>query len=163
MSLSGEEMRELFEETEVVRRPRHGIVRGYHELPYVCLGRALDGGFETLRVKGTIKVSPRIVLRPEHLLPKYQDIFGEDNVDAELAGRMFGFVGFRHRPVECKSEDLSVENFTEPVEEMMRRELDHLERYEDITTGVIYTPNSRYYPVSVERFIATILEDEFSV
>jgi hypothetical protein len=163
MSLSAEEMRELFEETEVIRRPRYGIVRGYHELPYICFGQALDAPYETMRVKGSIQVSPRFVIRPSHLLPRYRDIFGEDNVDAELAGRMFGFVGFRDRPVECVSENLEVENFASPVQEVIQRELDHLDRYEDITTGVLYTPNSRYYPVSIERFIATILEDEFSV
>ena len=41
--------------------------------------------------------------------------------------------------------------------------LDQLERFEDIRTGVIITPSSQYYPVSIERFIASILEDEFSV
>jgi hypothetical protein len=41
--------------------------------------------------------------------------------------------------------------------------LDELQRHEDITTGVIVTPNSRYYPVSIERFIASVLEDEFSM
>ena len=32
---------------------------------------------------------------------------------------------------------------------------------EDITTGVIITPESRYYQISVERFITHILEEEF--
>ena len=48
------------------------------------------------------------------------------------------------------------------VESTLSRTLDDLERNEDITTGVILTPNSRYYPVSIERFISSILEDEFS-
>jgi hypothetical protein len=40
--------------------------------------------------------------------------------------------------------------------------LDAIERREDITTGVMVTPDARYFPVSIERLIAAVLEDEFS-
>lgn len=161
MSLSPDEMRDLYRRTTIVRRPTYGIVKGYHELPYICLGTPIEGEFGTTRVRGKIQVSPRFIIRPSHLLPNYREIFGDDNVDEELAGRMFGFMGFAGRPVECKSEYLEVEHFDTTIDEMLSRSLDELERFEDISTGVIIAPDSRYYPVSVERFIASILDDEF--
>jgi hypothetical protein len=90
-------MREVFRQTKVVRRPTYGIVSGYHELPYVCLGEACEEGYATTEVRGKVQVSPQFIIRPERYLPTYKDIFGEENVDIELSGRIFGFLGFRSR------------------------------------------------------------------
>ena len=163
MALSSDEMRRVFNGTVIVRKPRYGIISGYHELPYVCLGTSVEPSHETTQVRGTVHVSPRFVIRPSGYEPSYDQIFGEDNVDAALAGRIFGFMGFRGKPVECKSEHLEVNYLQASVDTALAETLDSLDRYEDITTGVIITPESRYYPVSVERFISSILEDEFSV
>ncbi len=162
MPLGGDEMHDIFERTVIVRRPTYGIVKGYHELPYVCLGESIGEGGRTTRVKGKINVSPRFLIRPQHLEPSYEEIFGEDNVDLELSGRMFGFLGFRGRPVECKSEDLELKHLDTSIDEALSQTMSELERMEDITTGVLITPNARYYPVSLERFISSVLDDEFS-
>ena len=90
--LSFDEMRRIFEHTEIVRKPTYGIISGYHELPYVCLGPAEEPGHQTVEVRGKVQVSPRFVLRPSHHEPSYDEIFGEDNVDQALAGRVFGFL-----------------------------------------------------------------------
>ena len=156
-------MRALFDQTVVVRRPRYGIVTGYHELPYVCLGESSESGFTTTQVKGKIQVSPRFVIRPAHYEPSYEEIFGEDNVDLALVGRIFGFMGFQGRPVQCKSEHLEIDHLNSSVDRVLGETLDNLERHEDITTGVIISPNARYYPISIERFISSVLEDEFEV
>jgi len=161
--LSGEEMRDIFRRTRIVRKPTYGIVSGYHDLPYICLGRSFEPDRETTEVRGKVHVSPRFVIRPRHLEPSYAEVFGEENVDLALAGRVFGFLGFRGRPVECSSEQLSVSHTDASLDHVLGETLDRLERHEDITTGVIITPDSRYYPVSLERFISSILEDEFSV
>ncbi len=163
MALSGEDLRDLYARTVVVRRPRYGIVRGYHELPYICLSQSWEAGSKTTSIRGTVHVSPRFVIRPEHLNPSYGDIFGDENVNVELAGRVFGFLGFRGKPVECSSEGLDVAYLDDSVDAVLAQNLDQLDRHEDITTGVIIAPDSRYYPVSIERFISSILEDEFSV
>jgi len=163
MGLSADEMRDIFQRTVIVRRPRYGIVSGYHQLPYVCLGESFEPGKETTKVSGKVHVSPRFVLRPARCEPRYEEIFGDENVDLALAGRVFGFLGFRGRPIECKSEHLEVTHLHGSVDYVLSETLDELERFEDITTGVIVTPNSRYYPVSLERFIASILDDEFSL
>lgn len=163
MALSGEEIRDLFRRTVIVRRPTYGIVRGYHELPYVCIGESAESGFTSTRVKGKVQVSPRLVIRPSHYLPSYGEIFGDGNVDEELSARVFGFLGFANRPVECKSEYLEVTHLRDSVDAVLSSSLDELDRREDITTGVIISPDTRYYPVSIERFISAIVEDEFSV
>ena len=161
MPANSDKMRDIFERTVIVRRPTYGIVSGYHELPYVCLGNSLEGGGGSTEVKGKVQVSPRFVLRPAHYSPSYGEIFGEDNVDTSISGRIFGFLGFRDRPVECTSEHIVVRHCDDTIDELLSRNLDELERREDITTGIIITPESRYFPVSLERFIATILDDEF--
>ena len=163
MGLSPGEMREIFQRTVIVRKPTYGIISGYHELPYICLGKSIESETKTTRVKGKIHVSPKFLITPEHYNPSYDDIFGEGNVDKELSGRVFGFMGFRERPVECSSEYLDLKHMESSVDRVLSESLDELERHEDITTGVIITPNSRYYPISIERFIAGVLEDEFSV
>jgi len=162
VSLSRDEIRDIFQRTVIVRRPTYGIVRGYHELPYICLGQSNQPGARTTSVRGKIRVSPQFVIKPSHYHPDYGKIFGEDNVDAALSGRMFGFLGFPDKPVECSSEYLNIEYLDASVDKVLSDSIDELERKEDITTGVIITPSSRYYPVSVERFITTILDDEFS-
>lgn len=161
MSLSADEMREIFQATVIVRKPTHGIVTGYHELPYVCLGESIESGRKTTRVNGRVHVSPRFIIRPPQYEARYEEIFGESNVDSELSGRIFGFMGFRDRPVECQSEHLEVKHIEDSIDHALQATLDELERREDITTGVIITPNARYYPVSIERFISAVLDDEF--
>lgn len=162
MSLDPEAMRRIFRGTVIVRKPTYGIVRGSHELPYVCLGPSFEAGFETATVRGRVQVSKQFLIRPSHYSPRYEDVFGSDNVDLEIAGRMFGFMGFPERPLECKSEYLEIEHGNESVDQLLSRCLDELERREDITTGVLISPDNRYFPVSVERFITSVLDDEFS-
>lgn len=163
MSLSQHEMKAMYDQTVVVRQPRFGIVTGYHELPYVCLGEAIESGFQTTRIAGKVHVSPRFVLRPAQFEPSYDEIFGEEYTDDALVGRIFGFLGFQGRPVECTSESLSVEHLDASIDRVLNETLDELERMEDITTGVIITPNPQYFPVSIERFITSVLEEEFRV
>lgn len=161
MKPSGADLKEIFAQTIIVRRPRFGIVSGYHELPYTCIGESWESGFRTTIVRGRVQVSPQFVIRPSHYNASYEDIFGEEHTDAALVGRIFGYLGFRERPVECKSEFLELRHLDASIDRMLSEELDLLERREDITTGVVITPNAQFFPVSVERFISTVLEDEF--
>lgn len=163
MDLNQHEIKALFDRTVVVRQPRYGIVSGYHELPYVCLGEAIESGHQTTEVRGKVQVSPRFVLRPPHLEPSYEEIFGAEHTARPIAGRMFGFMGFRGRPVECKSEFLEVSHSAASIDRALSEVLDRLERMEDITTSVLISPNPAYFPVSIERLIAAVLEDEFNV
>ena len=163
MSLNAEEMRRIFRTTVIVRKPTYGIVRGFHELPYICLGPSFESGFETTKVTGKVQVSPQFLIRPSHYSPSYDDIFGSENVDLALSGRIFGYMGFPRKPMECKSEYLEIVHGNEAVDQLLSTCLDELERREDITTGVLISPDNRYFPISVERFISSVLDDEFSL
>jgi hypothetical protein len=161
MTLSPWEMRDIFDRTVIVKRPTYGIIKGYHELPYICLGSALDNAEGALCVRGRIHVSPQFIIKPKHYKSSYGDIFGEDDVDVSIAGRIFGFLGFPNKPIECSLEQLELKHFPGTVDDLLSTSLDDLERKEDITTGVIITPESRYYQISLERFISHIVDDEF--
>ncbi len=161
MSLDKRAMRDIFERTIILRTPTYGIIKGYHELPYICVGDALESGAGSMCVRGRIHVSPQFLIKPKGYDPSYSDIFGEDDVDVAIAGRMFGFLGFPNRPVECSSEQLDLSHVPETIDELISGCLDEFERMEDITTGLILTPESKYYQISIERFIAEIIEDEF--
>lgn len=155
-------MKQLYDGTVIVRKPTYGIISGYHELPYTCLGPSFETGQQTCRVRGKIQVSPKFLVAPPEYGDSYDDIFGEEYTDDALYGRLFGFLGFRERPVECKSEYLQLDHLDAPVDRVLGAVLDEIERREDITAGVIVSPNPQYFPVSIERFISTVLEDEFS-
>ena len=103
MGLNAYEMRELFDQTVVIRQPRFGIVSGYHELPYVCLGQSVESGYATTQVKGRVQVSPRFLIRPSQFEPSYEEIFGEDQVawSLEAGVRELG---------PCPAPDLDSEN-----------------------------------------------------
>ena len=64
MGLTPGEMRDIFQQTVVVRKPTYGIISGYHELPYICLGKSLESDTKTTRVKGKIQVSPKFLITP---------------------------------------------------------------------------------------------------
>ena len=161
MSLDPREMQAIFDQTVLVRKPTYGIVKGYHELPYVCIGEAIESGYRTTQVKGKVMVSPQFVITPDHFGPSYEDIFGDEHVDQELTGRIFGFMGFRDKPVQCKSDYMHVEHLNASIDAVLSDTLEELERREDITAGVMICPNAQYYPISIEKFISTILDDEF--
>ena len=74
---------------------------------------------------------------------------------------MFGYMGFRGKPVQCKSEYMQVEHVDASIDVVLSNELEELERKEDITAGVMICPNAKYYPISIEKFISSILDDEF--
>ncbi len=162
MSLSPREMKEIYRRTVVIKRPTYGIVPGYHELPYICVGVSHDTADMSLCIEGKIHVSPRFIITPSHYLPKYEDVFGSENVDEALQGRIFGFLAFKDKPMQCSSEYLRVTSVAKSVDDLVASIQDDLARKEDIRTALIYTPDTRYYPISLERFIASVLEDEFS-
>ena len=161
MALDKRAMRDIYDRTVILRTPTYGIVKGYHELPYICLGDALENAEGSMRVHGRIHVSPQFIIKPQHYQSSYSDIFGKDDVDVAIAGRMFGFLGFPNRPVECSSEQLELFHVPDGIDELIGKCMDEFERAEDITTGLILAPESKYYQISIERFIAEIIEDEF--
>lgn len=153
-------LRHVFDETQVVRKPLRGIVTGYHVLPYILIGPSPDRPERSVEVRGRIRVSPRLVLRPGWDGPTYGDVFTErELMDRTLLARVFSF---RYAPrVTLESEDLKIHRQETNAPVHLERVLDELARQELIDTGVIMSPDIRYYPVSLDRFIRELLDQEF--
>jgi hypothetical protein len=155
-----EAVRHVFDETRVVRRPLTGIITGYHVLPYILVGSERDRPGRSVEVRGRIRVSPRLVITPRTEGPTYGELFGErELMHHALVARVFSF---RYAPrVALESEELSIRRQTQDPDTQLERVLAELAQREVINTGVILSPDARFYPVSLDRFIREILDDEF--
>jgi hypothetical protein len=153
----------VFRETHILKRPTHGIVVGYHRLPYILLGESRERHDRSVEIRGQINVSPRFVWHPDYQGIRYEEMFGKENIEAALVGRFFGFLAFRGKPVNFESEYLNVKEKEINTEQLIEAVLDELERKEDIETGVVHAPDVRYFPVSLERFISSIVGEELGL
>jgi hypothetical protein len=80
-------------------------------------------------------------------------------MDRAVIARVFSF---RYAPrLILESEDLSIRRHERAAPEHLERVLDDLARREVVNTGVIHAPDARFYPVSLDRFIREILDQEF--
>jgi hypothetical protein len=156
-------LQHVFRETHIIKKPTHGIVVGYHRLPYILLGESRERHDRTLEIRGQINVSPRLVWHPDYHGVKYEEMFGEENVEAELVGRVFGFLALRGKPVNFESDYLKVKEKEMNTDLLIELVLDELERKEDIETGVVHSPDVRFFPVSIERFITSIVGEELGL
>ena len=153
-------LRHVFEETRVVRRPLAGIIAGYHTLPYILVGAEREQPGRSVEVRGRIRVSPRMVITPGRDGPTYGELFGErELMHHTLLARVFTF---RYAPrLMLESEDLQIRRQSRGPEDHLQRVLEELAQREIINTGVIITPDAHFYPVSIDRFIREILDQEF--
>lgn len=157
-----EYLKRVFEGTQVLRRPIAGIVSGYHVLPYVLIAPEESRGQRAVEIRGTIKVSPRVILTPRHLGQTYEQLFDDpDLMDRALVGRIFSFLYAKRHDVRLESEDLRILRVDRDPMSQVDRTLDDLARREVLDTAVIFSPDVKFYPISIERFISEILEREF--
>jgi hypothetical protein len=153
-------LRSVFSETEIIRKPMTGIISGYHVLPYILVAPEHDRPAQSVEVRGRIKVSPRMVIGAGGEGPTYGELFGErELMDHRLVARVFSF-RYASR-VALESEDLKISRQAREAESHVERVLEELAQREIINTGVIVSPDPRFYPVSLDRFIREILDQEF--
>jgi hypothetical protein len=113
-----------------------------------------------VEVRGRIKVSPRLVITPGRDGPTYGELFGEHELmDQRIVARIFSFK-YAGR-VSLESDDLKILRHERDAGSHVERVLEELSQREIIDTGVIVSPDPRFYPVSVDRFIREILDQEF--
>jgi len=155
-------LKHLFERTEILRKPVTGIIAGYHVLPYILVGPQEEQPHRSVEIRGKIKVSPRLVLAPGRAGQTYGDLFKDSELmDQTLVARVFSFVYSSRHQVTLESEDLRIQRLDRHPQSQVERALDELAQREVINTGVILSPNVRFYPVSLDRFITEILDQEF--
>ena len=82
-------------------------------------------------------------------------------MDQALVARVFSFVYSSRHQVTLESEELTIQRSDRNPQTQIERALDELAQREVINTGVILAPNVRFYPVSLDRFITEILDQEF--
>jgi hypothetical protein len=156
-------LKHLFDTTRILRKPLAGIIAGYHVLPYILVGPQEDRPARCVEIRGKIKVSPRLVLAPGRAGQTYGDLFRdpEQLMDQTLVARVFSFMYSAKHQVTLESEDLSIQRRDVDPQAQAERALDELAQREVINTGVILAPDIRFYPVSLDRFITEILDEEF--
>lgn len=155
-------LRHLFEQTEILRKPITGIVAGYHILPYVLVGPEEERPGRSVEIRGKIRVSPRLVISPSQLGQTYGELFRESELmDRAIVARVFSFLYSPKRQVLLESEELKINKTDRDPRAQVSRALDELDRREVINTGLILCPDVRFYPVSIDRFISEILDQEF--
>ncbi|MFQ5846088.1 MAG: hypothetical protein ACE5IQ_00265 [Candidatus Methylomirabilales bacterium] len=154
-------LRGIFEQTRVLRRPISNIVVGYHVLPYILVGPDVEMERRAVEVRGKIRVSPRLVIRPESGGQTYGEVFGESEImDRTLVGRLFAFRYAARRHAVLESEELTIRPAEGDPEARIERILDELARGEILDTGLILSPDVKFYPVSIDRFLHEILDRE---
>jgi hypothetical protein len=168
-------LRRVFERTEIRRAPLVGIVKGYHTLPFSLVGPddavaddAGDGAEPESPTRGSVLLRGKISVSPKLILPigpgaeSFGEAFPEDEpyMDDALRARVFAFAVGKGRNLRVRNEHLSVETFADSDALLLERVLDELDRGEVIDRAVIWCPEPRFYPVSLEKFILSVLERE---
>ncbi|MDB5107028.1 MAG: hypothetical protein JWP91_4717 [Fibrobacteres bacterium] len=161
-------MKQIYRKTDVRRLPMTGIVAGYHTLPFTLIGpndetdegKANPG---SLKLTGKIMVSPKLVLSLSPGDEGFAEMFPEAEpfMDKSLVARMFSFSTAYKKNYRIRNENLTVEAFADPDLELLDKVLNEMGRAEIINMGVIWCPQPRFYPISLERFIASVLDREF--
>lgn len=163
-----ERLKRIYAMTAVKRVPITGIVSGYHTLPFTLIGpndenedAASRPG--SLKLTGKISVSPKLVVSISPDDERFAEIFPEAEpfMDRSITSRVFAFSGGYRRNHRIRNEHLTVEDFPDPDQELLEKVLNELSRAEVINMGVIWCPQPRFYPISLERFIASVLDREF--
>ncbi|MFP4163998.1 MAG: hypothetical protein ACLFQB_09465 [Chitinispirillaceae bacterium] len=158
---ANEAMREVYNRTEIMRKPISGIVSGYHDLSYILVAPSEENPSHSLELNGRISVSPKFIISASALNESFGDVFDPETFDKEIEGRLFSFAYANNKNMKIESKHFRVEHFEESHNEHLDRVLDQLMQKEDTRTGLISSPNFRYYPVSIDRFINEIIEREF--
>jgi len=156
-----ETIREVFNNTNIIRKPISGIVSGYHELPYILISPHEKNPTHSIEVNGKINVSPKFIISPSALNETFGDVFDAETFDKDIEGRIFSFAYGGKKNIKVENEYFQVHNYEENVDDRINRILDDLMREENTRTGLIFGPNFHYYPVSLDRFISEVIDREF--
>lgn len=157
-------LKSIFERTEILRKPMRGIVSGYHVLPYILVAPQEEQNQRSVEIRGKIRVSPRFVISPSQLGQTYGDLFNDpEEMDRALVGRVFGFLYTPRVNVIMESEEFKIQKADRDPRSQINRALDELMRREVIDTGLILAPHAKFYPISIDRFIHEIVDQEFRV
>ncbi len=164
-----ERLRQIYKLTDIRRSPISGIVAGYHTLPFTLIGPNDEPDESSNKPAGSVKLSGKITVSPKLLLSinpqdeRFAEMFPEADpfMDKSIEARFFSFSTGSKKNYRIRNEHLTVEEFQEDDHSVLASVLNQLNRAEIINMGVIWCPQPRFYPISLERFIASVLDREF--
>lgn len=156
-------LEKIFNTTKIIRKPISGIVSGYHELPYILIAPDDDNPDQAVEINGKVNVSPKFVIAPSSLQETFGDVFDPETFDNTIHGRFFSFAYAQKKNINVQNEYFSIKSLDEKPDEYIERVQDRLLMQENIKTGLIYGPQFKYYPISIDRFINEILDREFKI
>jgi hypothetical protein len=160
--MDSEYLKRVYEDTQVLRKPITGIVAGYHVLPYVLVAPDAEQSQHAVEIRGTIRVSPKLLITPRHLGQTYEQLFDDPELmDRALVGRVFSFLYANRQNMQLEHEELRIAKMERDPRAQLDRALDELQRGEILNTGLIFAPDVKLYPISIERFLSEILDREF--
>jgi hypothetical protein len=162
-------LKNIYKTTDIRRIPITGIVAGYHTLPFTLVGPNDEADESSSKPPGSLKLTGKITVSPKLLLTlssqdeRFADMFPEAEpfMDKSIVGRVFSFSTASKKNYRIRNENLHVEEFPGDAHELLANVLNELSRAEIINMGVIWCPEPRFYPISLERFIVSVLEREF--
>ena len=155
-------LKHIFDTTQVLRKPVSGIIAGYHVLPYILVGTAGEpsvrlrrGARQDQGVAAPRARRPGAPGRPTAICSRTPTSWISPGRAGLLVRVLLAPPGHpRERGSEIQRSDRDPET-------QIERALDELAQREVINTGVILAPDVRFYPVSLDRFITEILDQEF--
>ncbi len=156
-------LQNIFYKTKVLRKPITGIVSGYHELPYILIAPDDEDSSKTLEINGKVNVSPRFIISPSSMGESFKDVFDPETFDKDIQGRLFSFAYGSKKQLKIENKYFKVKSFKEKPDEHINKVHDQLLIQENIKTGLIFGPDFKYYPISLDRFINEIIDREFNV
>ena len=127
-------LQKIFHKTKIVKKSITGIVSGYHELPYIFISPDDEDSARTL-----------------------------ETFDEDIQERLFSFAYGGKKNLKIESEYFQIKSYHEKPDEHISRVHDDLLMQENVRTGLIFGPQFKYYPVSLDRFINEIVDREFNV
>ena len=170
MNSDYEKLKEIYQNTLIKRVPLVGYVADYHSLPFTLVGPNESMMSEkeedkkgTIKLSGKINVSPKMIFSLSRDEEQYDEAFPEEEefMDKSLVGKIFSFGIANRRNLKIKNEYLNIEEMPHGDQELLQQLDDEFAQAEKIDTGLIWCPRPRFYPVSLERFIYSILDREF--
>jgi hypothetical protein len=156
-------LKQVFYTTKILKKPISGIISGYHILSYILVAPDDSNPSYSIEINGKINVSPKFIISPSALSETFGDIFDPETFDKNIEGRLFSFAYKNNKNIRIENEYFSIKNYQENPNDHVERIHDKLLMQENITTGLIFGPHFKYYPVSIDRFINEILDREFRV
>ncbi len=152
----------IFHKTMIIKKPITGIVTGYHELPYILIAPDYEDTSRSIEVTGLINVSPKFIISTSSLDEKFSDVFDSKTFDDEIQGRFFSFAYGNKKNLKVESEYFKIKTVDKNIEKYIEEVEDRILSEENIKTSIIHCPEFKYYPISIDKFINSIVNREFN-